>query len=199
MFNPAMRRVTYAIALCFVSGWFVLESHSKASSALLEKDPIQCVIKSAVIKNQRSLLGTNAVFFIAATIELVNESTNTFDIDRDSLVVALHTARLSDTNGLIWEIKSPLSRYRYHPLDTGQRDFFTLRKNSTNQMEVTLTSLDAPFVLVNRPLFIGNQSHPIPSEMFGSVFTTVLGRVDGQEIIGKRLLQGASRFGIKHQ
>jgi hypothetical protein len=35
--------------------------------------------------------------------------------------------------------------------------------------------------------------------MFGSVFTTVLGRVDGQEIIGKRLLQGASRFGIKHQ
>ena len=163
------------------------------------KDSVQCVIKGVVIKNQRNSLGTNTVFFIAATVELVSHATNRIGIERDSLVVALYTVRLSDTNGAAWKIRSPLDQYHYHPVDTGQRDFITLRVNFTNRLEVMLTSLDAPFVLINEELITSNQTHQIPTRMFGSIFTTVLGRVDGQQKAGKILIQGASNFGIKYE
>ena len=67
----------------------------------------------------------------------------------------------------------------------------------TNQLEMTLTSLDAPFRLVNRQLLMSNQSREIPSQMFASLFTTVLGRVEGQRAAGKIILQGAWSFGIR--
>jgi len=176
-----------------------IDEVATAGDALILNTPIQCVIKKAVIKKQRSSIGTNTVFHISVTVELVNSSTKAIDIDRDSLVVALYTTRLADTNGFSWEMSSPLSRYRYHPLEGGQRDVIGLRGGSTNQTEVTLTSLDGPFVLVNRQLFLSIPAREMPTQMSGSMFTTVLGRVVGERRTEKVILQGASSFDIRHE
>jgi hypothetical protein len=183
-------------AVAFLAGFWFLGAATTTVAALLATESVQCVIKSVVVNDRQSVLGTNAVYFLTLTVELRNQQTNAIEIDRDSLAVALNTARLSDTNGVAWEINSPLSHYHFDPLQSKEQRFLRLPANAANQFDVVLTSLDGPFLLVNWHL-LGNHHNPqTPSAMSASLFTTVLGRFEGSQQVGKVLLQGASSFSI---
>ena len=187
---------TKSLLIC---GLYFLAAMSTIADVFLSKSSIRCSIKSLNIHEQRGLLGTNLVFMMTATIELMNNDTHACEIDRDSLVVALNTVRLSDSNSIIWEINSPLNQYHYDPFDTVQRTYLNLPGKATNSFDITLTTLDAPMIQVNSRFFGNLQIYQLPSQMFGTLFTTVQGRVKGSNRNGSLLLQGASTFKIMTQ